>query len=243
MKKCMSGCLAACAGIFMVAEVLAKDAVAQDAVGQNRPQIEIEVRILEMSAPLAKGLFGKKGPVPGGDVTDDLQERISQTKGVDRLAAPRVVTRAGQSAQIKMVKEMTFVSSFRIAGTNGVWEPVFKTVEPGIVATVVADPYPNDPGRLHGLVEVSFTQVISFTEQTLTPPGNQGSLRLQTSGSNLVCNSLKSQSPVIENRALTMSFDVGNGKRIVLGSIERSEGDGIKSTVVLFRVRVIPRLP
>lgn len=229
MKQYRSVCWAGCVGILMFAEVFAKEAERPGAADKSPQQVEIEVRILEMPPAIVKDVFGNKGPVPGGDVTDDFQKRISQRKGVDLLSAPRVVTLAGLSAQIKVGQEQSFATCFRVVETNGIWEPVFKTVELGIAATVVATPYPNDPARLRGAAEITLSRLVRVSEQTVIPPGNQGAFKMQ--------------SPVVETRALTTSFDVDNGKMIVLGGIEQGAGDGAKSTVVLLRASVIPQLP
>ncbi len=221
MKQCVSNWLVASACALMATAAVAKDAGGDQSAGDNQAQIEIEVRILEMPASSVKELFGKKGPVPGNDVTDDLQKRISQLKEVDLLSAPRVVTRAGQSAQIKIVQEMSFATSFRVVETNGAWEPISKIFESGISATMVANPYPNDPERLHGAAEITFSQLNSVSEQTVTPPGGQGSIKLQ--------------SPVVETRSLTTSFDVNSGKMIILGGVECVDKGLVRSTVVMIR--------
>jgi hypothetical protein len=205
----------------MATAAVAKDAEGKDPVNDNQPQIDIEVRLLEMPASAVKELFGKKGPVPGGDVTDDLQKRIAQMKEVDLLSAPRIVTRAGQSAQITIGHEYRYPTSFRVVETNGAWEPVFKTFQIGISATMFASPYPNDPERLHGAAEITLSRLNSVSEQTVTPPGQPGSIKLQ--------------SPVVESRSLTTSFDVNSGKMIILGGVESVDKGQVRNTVVMIR--------
>ena len=221
MKQCLSNGLVASACAFMAIASPAKDVENKDVANDNQPLIEIEVRLLEMPASAVKELFGKKGPVPGGDVTEDLQKRISQMKEVDLLSAPRVVTRAGQSALIKIGQEMSFATSFRVVETNGAWEPINKVFEIGVSATMVASPYPNDPERLHGAAEITLSQLNSVSEQTVIPPGGQGSIKLQ--------------SPVVETRALTTSFDVNSGKTIILGGVENVDKGVVRNTVVMIR--------
>jgi len=209
----------------MAIAAVAKDGECKGPANDNQSQIEIEVRILEMPASALKDLFGRKGPVPGSGVTDDLQKRILQLKEIDLLSSPRVVTRAGQSAQITVGHEYRFPTSFRVVETNGVWEPVFKTFQIGVSATVVASPYPNDPERLHGAAEITLSRLNSVSEQTVTPPGQQGSIKLQ--------------SPVVETRALTTSFDVNSAQMIILGGIESVDKGQAINTVVMIRATVL----
>lgn len=225
MKRCMSNWLVASACALMAIAASAKDAENTDVAKGNQPQIEIEVRILEMPASAVKELFGKKGPVPGSDVTEDLQKRIAQMKEVDLLSAPRVVTLAGQSAQIKVGQEQCFATSFRVVETNGAWEPINKVFEIGLSATMVANTYPNDPGRLHGAAEITLSRLNSVSEQTVTPPGGQGSFKMQ--------------SPVVETRTLTTSFDMTSGKTIILGGVEGVDKGLVRSTVVMIRATTI----
>lgn len=194
--------------------------------GNGQQQIDIAFRIVEMPASDVKQLFGKKGAAPGGDMTEDMEQRLAKLKSIDVLSAPRVVTRPGQSAQIKVCQEMQFATSFRVVETNGAWEPVMKTVDSGISITVIANPYPHDPERLHGSAEVLVSQLDSVSEQTVTPPGSQSPLKLQ--------------SPVVSSRVLTASFDVTSGQTIVLGGLQSAKAPGDSRTlIVLMRASVI----
>lgn len=225
MKQCVKGWMGVWMCGLVATAVVAKDAEVKAPVNDNQPQIDIEVRLLEMPASIVKELFGKKGLVPGDDVTDDLLKRIVQMKEVDLLSAPRIVTRAGQSAQITIASEYSYPTSVRVVETNGTWEPVTKTFSIGISATVVASPYPNDPERLHGAAEITLSRLDSVSEQTVTPPGHHGSIKLQ--------------SPVVESRSLTTSFDVNSGKMIILGSVESVDKGQVRNTVVMIRATVI----
>jgi hypothetical protein len=189
-------------------------------------QIEFDIRIVELPAADVRALFGKKGATPGAEVSDDLLQRLGELKGADILSSPRVLTRPGQSAQIKVGQERSFATSFRVVETNGAWEPVTKTVELGISATVVASPYPHDPERLHGSAEITITELSSVSEQSVTPPGNQTPIKLE--------------SPVVSSSELTASFDIASGENIVLGGLEcaKKTGDN-RSVLVLLRASVI----
>jgi hypothetical protein len=141
-------------------------------------QITIVCQVLEMPAAVAKTLFGAQGVLPGGDITAEFWQRIEQSKGVDVLSAPRVTSRPGQSAQIKVCDQRSFATNFKVTA-NGAWEPVFTPTEIGLTMTVVVNPYPNDAEKLRGVAEISLSRLVAVNEQKVTPPGQKDPFTLQ----------------------------------------------------------------
>ncbi len=221
MKRFLSCVLVAGVGVFY--SLRAAEAPCPD---NSQQQIRVAVRLLELSPGNVKELFGKKGAAPGRDVTEDIQQRLGGLKTAEVLVAPRFITCSGKSAQIKICKEMSFVTNFRVVETNGAWEPVTQTVDVGTLITIVASPYPHDPERLRGSAEITLSQVDSVGEQTVTPPGSQSPIKLQ--------------SPVISTRTLTASFDMDSGDTIILGSLQPlEEEDAGKSIIVLMQADLL----
>jgi hypothetical protein len=94
---------------------------------------------------------------------------------------------------------------------------------------VVANPYPHDPERIRGAAEVSISELVSVSEQTVTPPGQKDSLTLL--------------SPAVQTRALTTTFDMRSGKTTILGGMDKMDGNTAKSTVVLLKVESLSSAP
>lgn len=197
---------------------------AADEAGRSAVQLLFSCQILEMPQPLERTLFGAKGALPGGDVTDDLLQRLPKTAGLDVLSAPRITARAGESAQIKIGQGRSFTTSFRVVSTNGAWEPVQSQHDLGVSVTVTGTPYPQDPERIRGAAQIALSELASVSEQTVTPPGQKTSIKLE--------------SPAIQKRELTTTFDVRSGKTIVLGGVEKSIDGKVTTTVVLLKVDV-----
>ncbi len=197
---------------------------AADETGSSAVTIRFSCQILEMPQSLERTLFGAKGALPGGGVTDDLLQRLAKTAGVDVLSAPHIMARAGESAQIKISQNRSFTTSFRVVETNGAWEPVQSQYDLGVSVTVTGTPYPRDPERIRGAAQIALSELASVSEQTVTPPGQKTSIKLE--------------SPSIQRRELTTTFDVLSGKMIVLGGIEKSIGGKVTTTVVLLKVDV-----
>ncbi len=219
MKRLVSGVLIAGVSVFSSLQ-----AAETPCSNNNQQQIRFAVQLLEMSSGDVKTLFGEKDLGSGRDV----QQRLAalKLKALEVLAAPRLITCSGQSAQIKICKEMSFVTNFRVVETNGAWEPVTKTVDAGILITIVASPYPHDPKRLQGATEITLSHVDGVSEQTVTPPGSPTPIKLQ--------------SPMISTRTLTTSFDTDSGNMIVLGSLQPLENeDAGKSIIALMQADLL----
>ena len=200
---------------------------AEQAARPATPQIMISCQMLEMSPATCRKLFGASGAVPGGDVSDDLLQRIQREGGVEVLSSPRILTLSGKSAQIKMCQERSFATSFKVVETNGAWEPVIKTVELGVALTVMATTSPQDPERVLGASELILSELLGISEQTVAPPGQNTSLKLQ--------------SPDIQTRSLATSFDLRSGKTTILGGLDKMDGGKAKRMVVLIKVETLRR--
>jgi hypothetical protein len=188
---------------------------------EEEAQIAINCQLLEMPSATVKSFFGAQGAVPGSEVNAEVLQKLAQSKEVDVVSAPRVTSRPGQSAQIKVCEQRSFATNFKVM-PNGAWEPVFTPTDIGLTMTVVANPYPNDPERLRGVAEILLSRLVSVNEQKVTPPGQKEPFTLQL--------------PVVDGRVLTTAFNVNSGKTVVLGSLDRTDGDKAKSTVVLLMV-------
>jgi hypothetical protein len=215
--------------MLMSCAVLTGTAGAADETRPAVSQVNISCQLMEMPSATVKQLFGSNGAAPGGDVGDDLLQRILKEPGVDLLSAPCITARAGESAQIKVCQDRSFATSFKVVQTNGAWEPVIKNIELGITVTVVANPYPHDPERIRGAAEVSISELVGVSEQKVTPPGQKNTLTLQ--------------SPAVQTRALTTMFDVRSGKTTILGGMDKMDGNTAKSTVVLLKVVTLSSAP
>lgn len=198
---------------------------AEQAASPATPQVYILCQLLEMPPATYTKLFGANGAVPGGEVSDDLLQRIQKEGDVEVLSAPRVTTLSGRSAQIKICQERSFATSFRVVETNGAWEPVNKTVELGVALTVMATTCAQDPERVFGASEVILSELVGVSEQTVTPPGQNAPLKLQ--------------SPAVQTRSLATSFDVHSGKTTVLGGLDTKNGDKAKRMIVLIKVQAL----
>lgn len=171
--------------------------------GSKAPMIAISAWCLDLGPEAMRKVFGEQGPQAGNAF--DLKA-LNETAGISLLSAPTFTTQAGQSAKIELGKEQTFTINYRISEKTGGWEPVQKTVKLGLSMTVMAMQSPQNPDRLQGAAEITFSELMHLHEQIVTPPGSQGTLRLQ--------------SPVVETRYLTFSFDMERGKPTVIGAFQ-----------------------
>lgn len=198
---------------------------AEQAVSPATPQVYISCQLLEMPPATYTKLFSANGTVPGGDVSDDLLQRIQKEGDVEVLSAPRLTTLSGKSAQIKISQERSFATSFRVVETNGAWEPVIKTFELGVALTVMATTSPQDPERVVGASEVVLSELVGISEQSVAPPGQNTPLKLQ--------------SPAVQTRSLATSFDVRSGKTTILGGLDTMNEGKARRMIVLIKVETL----
>ncbi|MFT5128887.1 MAG: hypothetical protein ACI8W8_002506 [Rhodothermales bacterium] len=137
---------------------------------------------------------------------------------MDLLSAPRVITLPGQSAEIKIVTELFFMSGLE-QDDAGDWLPKFETRELGISMLVMAAPQPANPRRLTGAFESTVSELISKKEELIPIPGQEP---------------ITLTIPVIQERKLTAGFVAQSGETMLMGRADRAG----KAVFVLMRVEV-----
>ena len=168
--------------------------------------ILITCQLVEIPFAAATAYFGDRSAMATRDVTPEVLNEIIASAGADVLSAPRITALPGQPAQVKIVQERAFTTGFKSDAKSGEWEPVIEKKEIGISLKVTATPYPSDPARLHGTLELSSSKLLGIMQQKVNPPGQAAPLLLSQ--------------PTIATRSLATAFDLYSGKAAVLGTLE-----------------------
>lgn len=94
---------------------------------------------------------------------------------IGALSAPRVLTRPGQSAEIKVGTEHRFLSGTE-QDDAGDWLPKFETRDLGISVLVMAAPQPANPMRVTGAFESTISELVSEKEEQISLAERSGLL-------------------------------------------------------------------
>lgn len=209
MKR--TGWMACAAAVGVTAAVGAADAsgpagatngATGGAVADAAGAIMISCRVIELPAAEYQQIVPSKDISAGGLVTEALQQKILKLKDADVLSSPRVVTMPGQTAVIRVGREVTAVTGFKKDEAEGKSVPVTEQVEVGFSLSVMAEPDAADPSCLNATAEVVITDVPEQKADALAP----GAVSVRT------------------ERRITSCIRVPNGGTVMLGGLPGDAG-------------------
>ena len=207
----------------------------------------------------APGIVGGYGNIDNATL-QGLMRGLDQKKGTDVMAQPSTVTRSGQSASVKMVREFIYPTEYEppelptntggginsIFGGGGSNNPVtpatptaFKTRDVGITLEVlpVADPNKQfvnvtlNPSFVEFDGFVNYGSPINSTQQGLLGPETIA----------LTPNQILM--PIFSKQSFTTSVDIADGANLVIGGLIQESVQNVEDhTPILGSVPIVGRL-
>ncbi len=210
--------------------------IAQDASAGAAVPISARQRIQVNKNPFTKGLrnlaLGDGTATPSGDLAGILSissiltnpelsfilHALEQRSGANLLSAPKVTTKSGANAEIKVVREIIYPTEFESSTQNAggtqtantavvVTPTAFETRDTGVILNVTPvvgpDGYTIDLAMMPQVVELS--DWINYGSTVMGPGGEPQQINMPQ--------------PVFHSRSIATSISIWDGQTVVMGGL------------------------
>lgn len=232
---CGTLAIALTVALCAAAQVLAADS--PPAASPTGPAVIIEAKFVEIPREatgievsamksLNAGAAGIAGTYPS-DQFEQVIKDLHAGKGVDFLAAPRVVTRSGQRAVIEIVREFSYGAKW--AKEAGGWRPKNSATKSVGVTLEVQPLVKPDKTMVIDLVW-SVVELLGYrdveTGAEILPPGLKGDATLadRLDVTKLAPPANRPVNPAFAERRSSESIPIVSGSTVVLANMQRNEG-------------------
>ncbi len=126
-------------------------------------QVLITVRVLRLSAGVARELLGEAGTIGAGSLASSQMEALltaAKARGFDLLTSPRVLVLDGQRSRIEIGNSVAFISGFTLTGKDHsrLADPVVETLTDGVVLDIRPEIKPQNEIDLSLAMRISEVQ-------------------------------------------------------------------------------------
>lgn len=209
--------------------------VALSALAAESTQIEFETKFLEVSPEEATALFGSRrlpSILPSAE-WERLLSLIDSKAKVDLVSAPKVTTKAGLKATVKIVRVLPFATAYAppdIETTKtrvSLTPSAFENREVGF--TIEMEPEVAPDGRIIARLKPSFVELLGYIDYGEAPRQRSGSPRdalsellIQPSGDPATDKRTVIGQPIFHTREIATDIVLRPGETILLGGLSRN---------------------
>ncbi len=185
-----------------------------DVSATNLPgQAVVECRLIELPA----GALTKLDL--GAVVADETVQRLLAHPDTEVLTAPRVTTRFGQTAQIRVGNDCPYTTGYARDEKTGELTPVTETKECGVSVTCLVTPVGNDPQQMIVTVDLAVTDQKEWPEREVPVIGATAPVKLRM--------------PIFSTRSISTALHLRSGETALLGGLGEAPAEGNAQRVLV----------
>ncbi|MBK9973454.1 MAG: hypothetical protein IPP14_01535 [Planctomycetes bacterium] len=179
-------------------------------------QVLITVRVLRLSATVARQLLGEAGTIGASSLATSQMEALltaAKARGFELLTSPRVIVFDGQRSRIEIGNSVAFISGFTLTGKDHsrLADPVVETLTDGVVLDIRPEVKP------HNEIDLSLAMRISEVQKPIAQT------RVKVFGADMTIQTpvgttqtLRGSGRIAMNRVLVLSGMVGKEQDVYL---------------------------
>ena len=176
-------------------------------------QAIVECRLIELPAgALTKFELGAV-------VADETAQKLLTHPDTEVLTAPRVTTRFGQTAQIRVGNDYPYITGYARDEKTGELTPIAETKECGVSVTCLVTPVGDDPQQMMVTVDLTVTDQKEGPERAVPVKGTHASVNLRM--------------PLFSTRTISTALHLRSGETALLGGLGEAPAEGNAQRVLV----------